>query len=41
MRLLLPRNIKDIEEMNKGSFKTAMINALEALTLLLYPCTTK
>jgi hypothetical protein len=41
MRLLLPKNIKDMDEMNRGSFKTAMINALDALRLLLYPCITK
>ncbi|CAB3993284.1 nuclear pore complex Nup160-like [Paramuricea clavata] len=37
MRLLLPKNIKDMDEMNRGSFKTAMINALDALRLLLWP----
>jgi hypothetical protein len=37
LRLLLPKNIKDMEEMNRGLFKTAMSNALDALRLLLYP----
>ena len=37
MRLLLPKKIKDMEDMNTGSFKTAMINALDALRLVLYP----
>ena len=38
MRLLLPKKIDDMEEMNRGSFKTAMLNALDALRLVLYPC---
>ncbi|XP_028408932.1 nuclear pore complex protein Nup160-like [Dendronephthya gigantea] len=37
MRLLLPKNMKDTEGMNRGSFKTAMVNALDALRLLLWP----
>ena len=41
MRLLLPKKIDDMEEMNRGSFKTAMLNALDALTLVLYPYATE
>ena len=33
MRLLLPKNMKDAE----GLFKTAIVDALDALRLLLYP----
>ena len=37
MRLLLPKNLKDVDGMVRGSFKTAIFNALHALCLLLYP----
>ena len=37
MRMLLPKKIRDVEGMARGSFKTAIFNALDALNLLLYP----
>lgn len=36
MRLLLQRYLKDMGNINRGSFKITIVRALQAMTLLLY-----